>query len=131
MEEALIAQLLASSGVTALVGAAVRPNVRAQNDNPPCVVVTTISRSPVYHSGGQADLAEAMVQMDCWGKTALEALTLARAVKAAIPKQRFNRNSVAFGGIFQLGERHGFEGDTPSARLHRVSIDFRVWHTSP
>lgn len=131
MESALIAQLLASSGVTALAGSAVRPNVRGQNDNPPCVVVTTVSRSPVYHTGGQSDLAEALVQMDCWGKTALEATTLAQAVKDAIPKQKFYRNSIAFGGVFQISERHSFEGDNPSARLHRVSIDFRVWHSDP
>lgn len=131
MEEAFLAQLLATSGVTAIVGTRVRPVMAGQADNPPRVVVTTISRNPVYHAGGQSDLADARVQVDCWATTATGAIALARAVKAAIPKQPFTRSGVDFGGVFQISERQSFEGDDATSRIHRVSIDFRVWHSSP
>lgn len=131
MEEALIALLLNAPAVTVLVADRVRPVMRSQTDNPPCVVLTTISNLPEYHTGGQSDLASARVQVDCYGKTASEALSLARVVKRAMPKRPFNQGAVEFGGIFQLGERQSFEGEVPSSRLHRVSIDFRVWHSEP
>lgn len=131
MEAALIAHLLASPPVSALAGTRIKPTLRGQNDNAPCLVVTTISSHPVYHTGGQSDLTESRVQMDCWGNSASEALSLARAVKASLPKRPWSRSGIDFGGTFQIGERQSFEGDTPSARLHRVSLDFRVWHSNP
>lgn len=131
MEEALVAHLLASLGVTALVGTRVRYSVAKQDDAAPRIVMHTISREPVYHTGGQSDLADARVQIDSWATTALGALAVARAVKLAIPKRPFTRNGINFHAMLQLSERADFFGDTPTARLHRVSIDFRVWHSSP
>lgn len=131
MQQALIDHLLGSPPVNGLAGTRIRPAMRGQNDNTPCVVVSLISSVPAYHLSGQSDLAESRVQIDCWGTNASEARGLARAVKVSLPKQPWSRSGIDFGGTFQIGERQSFEGDTPSARLHRVSLDFRVWHSNP
>lgn len=131
MEEALIARLLANPGVSALVGARIAINVRGQNDNPPCIVVTLVNRQPTYHTGGQSDQAESRVQIDCWGVSGASALAVARAVKSAIPKAPWGADGIDFQSMTQISERTGFSGETATSRLHRVSIDFRVWHTSP
>ena len=130
MEEALRDHLLTNSGLTALVGDKIRWAVSSQSDAGSRVVLTTISRVPVYHTAGQSDLADARVQADCYAETALKALQIARALKAAVPKTKFTAGGVGF-SLFQLTERQTYEDPTPSHRVHRVSIDFQVWHTSP
>jgi len=130
MEEALIAYFLANSGVSALIGPRLRPTLSSQSDVAPRAALTTVSRQPVYHTGGQSDLAEARVQVDCMAQTAAGALALARAFKAAVPKAPFTTGGIEF-SIFQLSERQSFEAETPTSKLHRVSIDFRVWHSEP
>lgn len=130
MEEALSDYLLMNTTLVALVGAKVRWAVSSPDDAGSRVVLTTISNQPVYHTSGQSDLADARVQVDCYAERALTALTIARAVKAAIPKAQFTAGGVTF-SITQVSERQSYEDPTPSHRVHRVSIDFRVWHTSP
>lgn len=130
MEEALRNHLLASLPLVALVGQKIRWVVSSQGDAGSRIVLTTISREPVYHTAGQEDFADARVQADCYAESAMAALSIARALKAAIPKTRFTRDGLLF-SIFQLSERQSYEDPTPSHRVHRVSIDFQVWHTSP
>jgi len=130
MEEALRNHLLASLPLVALVGQKIRWVVSSQGDTGSRVVLTTISRVPVYHTSGQADFADARVQADCYAENALAALTIARTLKAAIPKSKFTRDGLIF-SITQLSERQSYEDPTPSHRVHRVSLDFQVWHTSP
>lgn len=130
MEEALRNHLLASEPLFALVGQKIRWVVSSQGDAGNRLVLTTISRQPVYNTDGQADFADARVQADCYAETALAALAIARALKAAVPKTRFTRDGLVF-SITQLSERQSYEDAAPSHRVHRVSIDFQVWHTSP
>ena len=130
MEEALIAYLLANGTLAALVGSKIDATVSSKDATGSRVVVTTISRVPVYHTAGQSDFAEARVQVDCYAEKALTALSIARAVKAAIPKATFTGSAIGF-SITQLSERQTYEDAAPSHRVHRVSIDFQVWHTSP
>jgi hypothetical protein len=130
MEEAFRNHLLASVPLVALVGQKIRWVVSSQGDTGNRIVLTTISRVPVYHTSGQSDLADARVQADCYAENALAALSIARALKAAIPKTQFTRDGLMF-SVTQLSERQTYEDAAPSHRVHRVSVDFQVWHTSP
>ena len=130
MEEALRDYLLTNSALVTLIGSKIRWGVSSPDDAGSRIVLTTISRQPVYHTTGQSDLADARVQVDCYAEKALTALQIARAVKAAIPKSQFTAGGVTF-SITQISERQSYEDPTASHRVHRVSIDFRVWHTSP
>lgn len=129
MEEAFIAHLLSTLAVSALVGTRVYFSIAPQDAALPRVIVHRISGVPVYHTTGQADLCESRVQVDCWATTGLAALRVARAVKFAC-RQGFVKNGIDFPSITQTVERSSFSDDA-TARLHRVSLDFRVWHTQP
>ena len=130
MEEALRNHLMANLALVALVGEKVRWVVSSPDDAGARIVLQVITRTPSYHLAGQTNLAETVVQADCFAESALTALTLARAVKAAIPKAPFTRDSIYF-SVTQLGERQSYEGEAASHRVHRVSLDFRVWHSEP
>lgn len=129
MEEAFIAHLLSAPGITALVGTRVYFSIAPQDAAAPRVIVHRISGVPVYHTTGQADLCESRVQVDCWATSGLTAVRLARAVKLAC-RRGFSRDGIDFPSITQTVERSSFSDDA-TARLHRVSLDFRVWHTQP
>lgn len=130
MEEALRDYLLTKTALVALVGQKIRWVVSSQSDAGSRIVLAKVSSVPLYHTSGQSDLADSRVQVDCYAETALTALSIARAVKAAIPKAPFTAGGIDF-SLFQLSERQSYEDPTPSHRVHRVSIDFQVWHTSP
>jgi hypothetical protein len=130
MEEALRDYLLTKTALVALVGQKIRWVVSSQSDAGSRIVLRNISRVPVYHLGGQSDLAETRVQVNCYAESSLTALTIARAVKAAIPRAPFTAGGVDF-SIFEIGENPTYEDPTPSHRVHLISIDFQVWHTSP
>ena len=130
MEEALRDYLLTKTAIVALVGQKIRWVVSSQSDAGSRIVLAKVSSVPAYHTSGQSDLADSRVQVDCYAETALTALSIARAVKAGIPKTPFTAGGVDF-SLFQLSERQTYEDPTPSHRVHRVSIDFQVWHTSP
>jgi hypothetical protein len=130
MEEALRDYLLTKTALVALVGQKIRWVVSSQSDAGSRIVLAKVSSVPAYHASGQSDLADSRVQVDCYAETALTALSIARAVKAAIPKAPFTAGGIDF-SLFQLSERQSYEDPTPSHRVHRVSIDFQVWHTSP
>lgn len=130
MEEALRDYLLTNSALVTLIGGKIRWGVSSPDDAGSRIVLTKVSSVPVYHTAGQSDFADSRVQVDCYAEKALSALSVARAVKTAIAKAPFTAGGVTF-AIFQLSERQSYEDPTTSHRVHRVSIDFQVWHTSP
>lgn len=130
MEEGLIAHFLASAAVVALVADRIAWGLNDQANAVPRIVLTKVSDVPEYHTSGQSNLGAARVQIDCYATTALGALRVARAVKQSVPKRQFSKSGIDF-SITQLNERQSVEAESPTSRLHRVSIDFQVWHTEP
>ena len=128
MVEALIAKLLATSGITALVSSRIRPGMRAQTDAAPVIVVNTISGGRKYNMAGEANIREARVQIDCYATTWLAAKTIARAVILTLSGVGFTQGAYTFQGSFLDAERDGFEDADP--KLFRTSLDFRVWSNS-
>jgi hypothetical protein len=127
MEEALIAKLLTDSGVAALVGTRIHPGVRPQGSALPAIVFNMIWANPSYSDDGEDGIAEARVQLDCWGATYTEAKTLARAVKRALS---------AFGGMsagvrfryITLDLEHDIQeaGGNAESYPFRTSLDFII-----
>ena len=130
MEEALISYLLAHTALTALVGSRIRPVIAKQGEGFPSIVVTMVSHLPEYVTQGPVSLADSRVQVDCYGETFAGSKAVARAVKARLSGQRFIAGGVEFQQCAVIAERSSFE-DGKEVKLHRTSIDFRVWHTSP
>ena len=127
MEEALIAKLLADSGVSALVGTHIHPGVRPQAGPLPAIVFNMISANPSYSDDGEDGIEEARIQLDCWGATYSSAKTVARAVKAAVSAFGGTVSGVRFRYI-TLGLEHDIQetGANAASYPFRTSLDFIV-----
>ena len=128
MEEALIAKLLATSGITSLVSTRIRPGMRAQTDAAPFIVVNTLPGGRKYNMDGESNLREAWVQIDGYATTWLAAKTIARAVILTLSGVGFVQGAYTFQGLFLDAERDGFEDADP--KLYKTSLVFRVWSNS-
>jgi hypothetical protein len=127
MEEALIAKLLATAGVTALVGTRVFPGARPQGSGLPAIVLNLIAAEPSYSDDGEDGIETARIQIDCWGESYTSAKLTARAVKAALS---------AFGGTIAgirfryiaLDLEHDLQepGSGAAEYPFRTSLDFLV-----
>lgn len=128
MEEGLIAKLLADGGVAALVSTRVFPGRRPQASPLPAIVLHTISGEPIYTDQGEAGLASARVQFDCWGETYASAKGVARAVKSALSAFVGQAGGVTFQNILVDAERDFSEGGSDAAEyLYRTNLDLIVW----
>ena len=127
MGEALIAKLLADSGVLALVATRVYPGVRPQAEPLPAIVYNMISANPSYSDDGEDGIEEARIQLDCWGVTYSSAKTVARAVKAALSAFGGTVSGVRFRYI-TLGLEHDIQepGANSASYPFRTSLDFIV-----
>ncbi|WP_088346307.1 MULTISPECIES: DUF3168 domain-containing protein [Rhodomicrobium] len=129
MEEALIARLLAAPGVAAMVGPRLYPGRRPQASALPAATLIRISGAPVYTDQGEAGLASARVQIDCWGESYAAAKLTARAVIAALSAFAGLAGGVTFQNILLDAERDFSEGGSNAADyLFRTTLDFIVWH---
>jgi hypothetical protein len=129
MEEGLIAKLLATSGVTSLVQARVYPGRRPQASVLPAVAMNRISGAPVYTDQGEAGLATARVEIDCWGETYTSAKQTARAVIAALSAFFGTAGGYTFQYVLLDAERDFSEAGSNAAEyLYRTNLDFIVWY---
>lgn len=125
MEEALLALLLASSGVTALVSGRVDWGVRPQGSALPAVALHLISGGRDLTLDGPGH-REARVQVDCWASDFGGAVTLGRAVETALSGHR----DTNFQAVLLLNEGSDSEDGIPGAgRLFRRRLDFFVRFT--
>lgn len=124
MEPALIAKLLATAGVTALVSTRINWGRRPQGSPLPCIVLTRIDGAPDVHHGGRSGLVSSRVQVDCWGESYGAAKGVARAVETAVTAQTFTQGAIRFDVILIADERDStFDEVTP---LFRTSLDLMI-----
>lgn len=124
MEAALIAKLLASAGVTALVSTRINWLRRPQGEALPAIVLHRIDGTPDVHHGGASGLVVSRVQVDIWAASYGSAKAIARAVETAIAAQTFTQGAVRFDVILIADERDStFDELTP---LFRTSLDLMV-----
>jgi len=130
MEEALVAFLLANTGVAALVGPRIHWVRLPQGLATPHVRLTLISGGLNYHYSGPDSVQGVRVQVDCFGDTYAAAKGVARAIETALSGFRGVMGSRFVDGTFLVGARDLlFEDDTP-ADGHAVSMDFSLFHKS-
>ena len=124
MEAALIAKLLASSGVTALVSTRINWDRRPQGEPLPAVVLHLIDGVPDVTHGGASGLRVSRVQVDCDAASRKAAKAIARAIETAVTAQTFTQGAVRFDVILIVDERDTtFDETTP---LFRTSLDLMV-----
>jgi hypothetical protein len=129
--EALIARLLETSGVSALVANRVWPGVVPQGSPLPAVVVNLISGAPEYTDDGETDISSARVQVDAWALTFDAAKAVSRATKAALSGFAGTQDAVTFHFVMIDTERDDREPGSNAAQYRfRTSVDFIVWHST-
>lgn len=127
MEKALIQKLLDTAAVTALVGERIEPGRRDQATALPAITLHTISDIPFYANDGEAGLARARVQIDCWGETYPDAKGVAGAVSDALSAFVGTVDGTVFQNVLKTAERDLEEGGGNAAEyLFRRQMDFIV-----
>ena len=124
-ESAVIAVLLVDAGVTALAADRVFVHGARQGSGEPYVSLVRISTGSAGHLDGGARLEWPRLQIDCWAMTALAALGLAEAVRAAIDAVPAVGDGLSFIATFQ--DQRGPAPDELT-RNFRVSQDYFVWY---
>ncbi|MEW7009491.1 tail completion protein gp17 [Lentilitoribacter sp. EG35] len=130
MEEALIALLLADSGLAALVGSRVFIGQRPQNKSDlPAVLLSKVSAPRDYHMAGPSNLIQSRFQCDCYGDDYRSAKLTARALMSVVNGYKGTQSGVVVQLISIDGERDGNETESAADRhLFRTSIDLLIWH---
>jgi hypothetical protein len=121
MEQEFRSILLASSGVTALVGTRVNFGTHPQGQPYPALVLNVISDAEDYHMNGPNGLFQGRVQVDCYGLTYGAAKAASRAVRALLHCYRGG----GFLLITHVSTRDSREGGSNEVeRPFRVGMDF-------
>ena len=123
-----MARLLGASALTALTSTRVYWGVAPQNVAKPYVVMYRVSGIRDMKMSGASGLVESRVQIDSFGTTYASAKGVARQIEARLSGYRGTQSSIVFDGCFLIAERDGYEPDASPDDLHRVSLDFTVWH---
>ena len=127
MEEAIITKLLATGGVTALVQARIHPGSLPQGILLPAIVFNMVSGNRSYSDDGEDGIAEARIQLDCWGVTYSAAKMAARAIKDALSAFQGNISGVNIRYIVLDLEHDMRESGGDNAKYpFRTSLDFLV-----
>lgn len=111
----------ADAGVTAIVGtgddARIVPLTRPQDVAVPAITVSGISLTPTNYLGGDANLDENRVQVDCWADDYSGARALAAACRAAITAT----------GILMLSDLDNFDASAELSGIYRVTQEYSLW----
>lgn len=130
MKEALRAVLVADPGIAALVDKRVAWGARPRASSLPSICLHQISGVRQYAMTAPSRLVSSRVQVDCWGLSQADVTAVARAVNAAIGGLRQTVEGVEMQGVFLESEQDMTDegGAAPAELLHRVSMDFMIWH---
>jgi hypothetical protein len=129
MEEALIAYLLADSGVAGFVGNRVFPGSLPQKRELPAIVFTRVDGAPLYADDGEVGIEDPRIQIDCYGETYKSAKLTARAVVARLSEFDGTTGGVKFQFVMLDAERDFRESGSNSAEyLYRTNLDFICWN---
>jgi len=126
IESALRSMIIADETVEGLTGSRVYPGWLPQSVTLPCITYTKVSGERGMNVSAPSGYAHPRFQVDTWATTYAGAKTLANAVRQALNGvTNTTISGVRIGSIVMLSERDDFETDT---EIHRVSMDFSVWH---
>lgn len=129
IEDALVTIASADAGVSALIGDPPRFYAGLAPEQPtyPYCVYYLISGQTPNAMGQSTDLERRRYQVDCWGKTATDAITLADAIEKAFDRYSGvvnpGPNQTTVQAIFKLGPADVYD---EQARRFKRSVDLDV-----
>ena len=132
IEKGLYSLLAGTAGVTAIVSTRIYPNYAPQNAGTRYIVYRRVTSERVRHLRGSGGKRRAMIQVECYGATALEAKALWEAVEAAIGNDGFTGtwDGQAVAVAFWEDDSDDFVPPQASSDRgkHVVSADLVVWY---
>lgn len=105
------------TALSGVAGGRVFPNLAPNDVQKPYLVYLRVASAPENTLADGVPIENTRVQIDCFDTTYAAALTLAEGVKAALRASNLT--------FVLLMEQDQFEFD---ALLHRVILDFSIWH---
>lgn len=123
-DAAVIARLLAATGVTTLVNDRVDPLLTAERTAYPCVRVEEVDREPVSAFGSDVGLTRFEVEVECFATTPAGVKALALATRTALKRFRGSSGGVTVQDMLLEREVSDFE---PEGNVYSVRQDFTVW----
>ena len=105
------------TALSGVAGGRVFPNVAPNNVQKPYVVYMRVASQPENTLADGIPVENTRLQIDCFDTTYAAVTTLAENIKAAL-------RASAITSVLLL-EQDQFE---PDAQLHRVILDFSIWH---
>lgn len=127
LRPALVAFILADSGILAIVGSRVYPLKIPQGIDQTSIVYTRVSGISGHHMGGRDGLARARIQLDCWSKSADASSSLANLVKDRLDGycgvMGTGPAALDVQGIFFSDERESFD-DT--VKMYNTGRDYFI-----
>ena len=105
------------TALSGVAGGRVFPNIAPNDVQKPYVVYARVSSAPDNTLADGAPVENTRLQVDCFDTSYAAAVTLAMAVKTAMKSSPIAH--------LLLLEQDQFE---PEALLHRVILDFSIWH---
>lgn len=121
------ARLLADDTVTAIAATRIYWVERPQKTALPAITLQTVSDPRPEHLKGPEGARGTRIQCDCWAESYGSALSLARAVIAAL-RPPATVSDKKFGNARVEGQRDLGESVTDGTFIHRQSMDFIIWH---
>lgn len=129
MEEDLIALLTGDLGIASVVADRVYWGIRPQGAALPDITLYNLGGPVDYHMHGPSGLRQIRIQVDCWSKVSkAQALSIKRAVEAALSGQQAQQQNVEFQGMFidTFNDDVELVGEAQE-RYYRERIDFLMW----
>lgn len=125
LETGLRAELVGSSGVKALVGNRVYPEVMPHDVKYPAISYQRISTVRTQFLTGIDDFTHVQIQIDCWDNSYSGVKALADAVKSALDGVRvLGTESVHHCFMVSMTDLSQIDGDRED---RRISMDFTVY----
>lgn len=134
--ETVIAILLETAPVAAIVDARVFPRMMPDATDFPAIVVTKVYGNGAYTMEGDAGLEDARVQIDCYSdRGEAAAIALKKAVRQKLSGFKGGSSSgspCAIDASFCINDTDMSESGTERAgpRLKRRMLEFRIWNRS-
>lgn len=119
LEAILRSVLVASPDVAALVGPRIYWKTPPREPTFPAVVYQTISRT----QDGTTGIARQRIQYSCMARSALEAATLADAVRCALHGYRAVRDAARIEDVRYAGQTEDYD---PETGMHWIPVDIIV-----
>lgn len=127
MEEQLVARLLGTPSLSALVGNRITWGERVKKERLPAITMLGVSPGRNYVHGGADPTGNPRVQFDCYGASAMQAKAVARALRDTLEAPA-TVGGIAFSVALLDAERGPLIEDTGGGlKVHRYSLDFFVW----